>query len=119
VSTRLDASVLDNLYSDVETESRAWLAISNTGTAVHAPGNPASASLVWVDREGQNVSLGQEQNAYREMRISPDGTKAVVRHGVDLWIHDLQRGTRRRLTACGSAAQTALRSAPVLDVARW
>jgi Tol biopolymer transport system component len=36
---------------------------------------------------------------YREASLSPDGTKAVIRHGLDLWIHDLQRGTRSRLTS--------------------
>ena len=82
------------MYYDVETESRGWLAISNTRTAVYAPGNPAKTSLVWVDREGQIESLGKDQDVYREASLSPDGTKAVVRHGLDLWIHDLQRGTR-------------------------
>ncbi len=32
------------------------------------------------------------------MSLSPDGAKAIVRHGLDLWIHDLQRGTRSPLT---------------------
>ena len=36
---------------------------------------------------------------YREASLSPDGTKAVVRQRNDLWIHDLQRGTRSRLTS--------------------
>jgi len=33
------------------------------------------------------------------VNLSPDGTKAVVRYGLGLWIHDLQRGTRTRLTS--------------------
>ena len=32
-------------------------------------------------------------------KFSPDGTKAVVRQALDLWIHDLQRGTRSRVTS--------------------
>ena len=36
---------------------------------------------------------------YREVSISPDGAKAVVRQGLNLWIHDLQRGTRIPLTS--------------------
>ena len=51
--TSADASVLDNVYSDISTESRGWLAISNNGTAVYAFGNPSKTSLVWVDREGK------------------------------------------------------------------
>ena len=97
--TSADTSVLANVYYDVETESRGWLAVSNTGTAVYATGNPAKTSLVWVDREGKIESLGKDQDVYREASLSPDGTKAVVRHGLDLWIHDLQRGTRSPLTS--------------------
>jgi eukaryotic-like serine/threonine-protein kinase len=97
--TSADTSVLANVYFDVETEVRGWLSVSNTGTAVYAPGNPAKTSLVWVDREGKIESLGKDQDVYREVSLSPDGSKAVVRHGLDLWIHDLQRGTRSPLTS--------------------
>ena len=96
--TSADASVLANVYNDVEYEARGWLAVSNTGAAVYAPGNPAKSSLVWVDQEGTTESLGADQGVYREVTLSPDGTKAAVRQGVELWIHDLQRGTRSRLT---------------------
>ncbi len=96
--TSADTSVLDNVYSDVETESMGWLAVSATGTAVYATGNPSNTSLVWVDRDGKIAPLSAEQDMYREVSLSPDGLKAVVRHRVDLWIHDLQRGTRSPLT---------------------
>jgi len=98
--TSADTTVLSNVYWDVEIESRGWLAVSNTRTAVYAPGNPAKTSLVWVDREGKVEPLvGKDQDLYRELSLSPDGTKAVVRHGLSLWIHDLQRGTRSPLTS--------------------
>jgi len=97
--TSADTSVLANVNYDVELEQRGWLAVSNTGTALYAPGNPAKTSLVWVDREGKIETLSKGQDLYREARLSPDGTKAVVRHGFQLWIHDLQRGTRSRLTS--------------------
>ena len=96
--TSADSSVLADVYYQVE-HSRGWLAVSNTGTAVYASANPAKASLVWVDQEGTTESLGADQGAYREARLSPDGTKAAVRQHMDLWIHDLQRGTRSRLTS--------------------
>jgi eukaryotic-like serine/threonine-protein kinase len=97
--TSADTSVLANVYYEVETESLGWLAVSNTGTAVYATGNPAKTSLVWVDREGKIESLGGIEDVYREANLSPDGTKAVVRYMLDIWIHDLQRGTRSRLTS--------------------
>jgi hypothetical protein len=97
--TRAETSVLDDVFYEPETESRAWLAISETGTAVYAPGNPTKASLVWIGRDGKIEPAGKDQDEYREAVLSPDGTRAVVRHTLDLWIHDLQRGTRSRLTA--------------------
>ena len=96
--TSADTSVLADVYYDVEYETRGWLAVSNTGTAVYAPGNPAKSSLVWVDQDGATESLGADQGVYREVTLSPDGTKAAVRQAGDFWIHDLQRGPRSRLT---------------------
>ena len=87
------------MYYDVENESLGWLAVSKTGTAVYVPGNPARASLVWVDRHGTVEPLVKDQDLYREVSLSPDGLKAVVRQELDLWLHDLQRGTRIRLTS--------------------
>jgi dipeptidyl aminopeptidase/acylaminoacyl peptidase len=98
-----DVSVLSDVYNEVETETRAWLAVSDNGTAVYAAANPGKTSLVWVDSDGKVAPTGQAQDVYREASLSPDGTKAAVRHGVELWVHDLQRGTRSRLTnATGS-----------------
>jgi len=97
--TSVDASVLTEVYYDVENETLGWLAVSTTGTAVYATGNPARTSLVWTDREGKLDPIVKDQDLYREVSLSPDGLKAVVRYDLDLWIHDLQRGTRIRLTS--------------------
>ena len=50
-----------DVYYDVENESLGWLAVSTTGTAVYATGNPARTSLVWVDREGKIEPLVKDQ----------------------------------------------------------
>ncbi len=109
--TSADTSVLANVYHELENEVRGWLAVSNTGTAVYAPGNPAKSSLVWVDQEGATESLGGDQGLYREVTLSPDGTKAAVRQGPHIWIHDLQRGTRSPLTTQNSHNFSSLWSA--------
>ena len=98
-----DATVLDNVYFDVENETRAWLAVSPGGTAVYAPANPTKMSMAWVGRDGGVQRTSAEQGLYREVTLSPDGTKAVVRHGLDIWVHDLQRGTRSRLVQGGGS----------------
>ena len=100
--TSADSSVLADVYYEVEREARGWLATSSAGTVVYAPGNPAKASLVWVDQEGTIESLGTDQGVYGEVALSPDGTKAAVRQVTSLWIHDLQRGTRSRLTSANT-----------------
>jgi Tol biopolymer transport system component len=97
--TSADTSVLSGVHFDIDTETQGWLAVSAAGTAVYAPGNPAKTSLIWVDREGKLESVSRDQDVYREVTLSPDGTKAVVRHVLDLWLHDLQRGTRSPLTS--------------------
>jgi Tol biopolymer transport system component len=100
--TSADSSVLNNVYYEVETESVGWLAVSNTGTAVYVTGNPSKTSLVWADHDGKISPVGKEQDVYREAIVSPDGTRAILRIGLDLWIQDLERGTRSRLSRNGS-----------------
>jgi serine/threonine protein kinase/Tol biopolymer transport system component len=114
--TSADRTVLANVFYDVENEARAWLAVSDTRTAVYVAGNPAKTSLVWVDREGKIESLGKDQEIYREAILSPDGTKAVVRQGLDLWIHDLQRGARSPLTSGNASNMLPVWSADGLRV---
>lgn len=87
----------------METETEGWLAVSHTRTAVYAPGNPARMSLVWVDRQGKSEAVSPDQDLYREVSLSPDGTKAAVRRGLSIWIHDLLHGTRSPLTSGNSS----------------
>jgi Tol biopolymer transport system component len=94
-----DASVLSGVYLEEETESGPWLAVSNTGTAVYAAASPSKTSLAFVDHEGKAEPLDAGQDMYREVRLSADGSRAVVRHQRELWIHDLRRQTRSRLAA--------------------
>jgi len=103
-----DTSVLENVYFDLENEPRAWLASSNTATAVYATGNPSKTSLVWVDRAGTIDRPGKGEDVYREAALSPDGTKAAVRHNVTLWIHDLQRGTKSPLSSANTSDYRAI-----------
>ena len=99
--TSAGVSILTDVYHD--DEHRSWFAVSNMGTAVYAPGDPAKSSLVWVDHEGTTESLGVNQGPFRGVRLSPDGTKAAVKQGRDLWILNLVRGTRIRLTPAGTS----------------
>jgi Tol biopolymer transport system component len=59
--------------------------------------------MVWVDRSGKVLEkAGQEQREMGAPVISPDGRKVAVsadeNNNRDVWIQDLVRGTRTRLT---------------------
>jgi len=79
--------------------------ISRDGsTLVTIPGGERSNhELVWVGFDGTiGEAIGQPQDAIWDAVLSPDGSKVVVRASdggeVDLWIHDVRRATKTRLT---------------------
>jgi serine/threonine-protein kinase len=80
------------------------LSVARDGTLLYVAGevSHAAASVLWVDREGTvepgDVALG----AIDQLALSPDGQRVVlvtVEGGTRvLWVADLVRGTRTRLT---------------------
>jgi serine/threonine-protein kinase len=77
---------------------------SSDGTLVYLRGAGDSEVLLrWVDKNGElGDSLGFPAQNYAEQTFSPDGKRlAVVASDgdeVDIWLHDLERGTRTRFT---------------------
>jgi Tol biopolymer transport system component len=61
----------------------------------------ARGQLQWMDPSGRvGAKVGEPNNSYA-LRLSPDGTRASVIEGdpnSDLWIYELDRGFRTRLT---------------------
>src|SRR5262249_10498334 len=94
---------------DVVTGSYAFYA-SSQGTLVYqrdmgqAQGRP---QWVWMDRTGKTIGrAGAPLNA-QTLRLSPDGKRVAFSEKVgfareDLWIYDLDRNVRTRLTTNGS-----------------
>jgi serine/threonine protein kinase len=96
-------SMVENIRGPVG----AHYALSDSGTLVYLPGATGSLAtgltLVWVDREGKEESLGAPPNDYFVPKISPDGTRVAVvapnkDNNLDIWIWDSIRKTRTRLT---------------------
>jgi Tol biopolymer transport system component len=62
--------------------------------------------LMVVDRDGRATPLTEVRAAYKHGRFAPDGRSVAVmiesESGSDIWILDLQRGTRTRFTSLGS-----------------
>jgi serine/threonine-protein kinase len=83
---------------------------SDAGTLVFAPGGAeaSTASLVWVDRQGQAQPLPAPPRSYLSPRLSPDGRRVAVAIGglaqADVWVYELERGALTRLTFQGSNA---------------
>ncbi len=81
--------------------------ISDNGTLVYVPSTGGlDSTLVWVDRQGLATPLIEDRQAYDRLRLSPDGQRVAVavQSGLnqDIWIYDIGRGTRMRLTVEGN-----------------
>ena len=88
----------------------AQFSLASDGSLVYVPGTEGRVerTVVWVDRQGREQPLTSlPDDDYRSVDVSPDGTRLAVEVGDgtlasgiggDVWIHDLARGTRNRLT---------------------
>jgi serine/threonine-protein kinase len=78
--------------------------ISTNGILVHRRGTtgPGQYPAVWLDRDGETSTLLPEPRTYVEARLSPDGRRVAMTElnndNWDVWVYDLVRGTRTRLT---------------------
>lgn len=111
------------IASNVHRQTDAFLSFfsaSAAGPLVYVTsGGTSRSELVWLDGEGQQTELLHERAEQgdtiadaiteRAVTLSPDGkTLALTREdasdGLDVWLHDLERGARTRFTRGGTAA---------------
>jgi serine/threonine-protein kinase len=98
-----DAVTVDTAARVVDS---AAFAVSQEGTLIYSTPSDtteeADFALVSADRSGATTVLIKEHSSWAQPRVSPDGRFVVIRvvgnPNCDLWILDLQRGTRTRLT---------------------
>ena len=80
---------------------------SADGILVYVSGPPATLShLVWADRQGGITKLPLPPQFYGDFQISPDGLYVAAMVGGDrddIWIYEMERGTRRKLNTDGDA----------------
>jgi serine/threonine-protein kinase len=77
-------------------------ALTRDGSLVYIATEGATASLVWVDRNGQETALAAPPAPYLYPRISPDGTRVTIFRGDqthDVWILELSGETLTPLTS--------------------
>ena len=79
----------------------AGFGVSEDGLLAYAMDSdgPRRRTLSWVTREGIRTPLPFEPDDYSYPRISPDGRRVAIQIGRDLWVIDLERSTRTRLTS--------------------
>jgi Tol biopolymer transport system component len=84
---------------------RALYASAGGSLAYLASDRETSRALVWIDRTGKATAASPARDAFQSPRLSPDGARAAISiqssTGLDLWLHDLERGSRLRLTTSG------------------
>jgi eukaryotic-like serine/threonine-protein kinase len=97
-----DATVLND---DVQVDASLWrgtFAASENGTLLYQPGSAAAGlNLAWLDRNGKQEGSVSIPDDYRQIELSPDGKRVMVSMGeplAALWVYDLARKTRTRLT---------------------
>ncbi len=83
----------------------AGYSISSNGVLAWFPGGSAAASttLTWLDRTGKELGTLGEPSAYSNPALSPDERRLAVdvrnaEGNRDIWIFDIVRGGRTRLT---------------------
>jgi eukaryotic-like serine/threonine-protein kinase len=86
--------------------------VADEGTLLYQPGSNTvgDTDLVWMDRNGKAVGHVAERASYKGGRLSPDGKRLAVSLGdpsTNIWILDLERATRTRLTFDGASHRMA------------
>jgi len=78
---------------------------SNNGTLLYQQqDNTGNSELVWLDRDGKMIGRTGKIGEYRDIGLSPDGTKIVYQlvdpstSRSDIWIRDLNRQVDTRIT---------------------
>ncbi|HVS01768.1 MAG TPA: hypothetical protein VMT16_03285, partial [Thermoanaerobaculia bacterium] len=101
------------LAEDVPTFVTGWspLAVSPAGVIAYRSGRRLAA-LVWRGRDGSELGRSGSPGSDESFALSPDGRRAVVETEIaakgesDLWLLDLERGTRQRLTSLSGSEST-------------
>ncbi|MGH9862294.1 MAG: protein kinase domain-containing protein, partial [Candidatus Acidiferrales bacterium] len=80
-------------------------AVSNNGVLVYQTGRGATGvQVAWYDRAGKKNRSLPESGFYNQPRLAPDGKRLAAMfvdpatRNLDVWVYDLARGTRTRLT---------------------
>jgi serine/threonine protein kinase len=78
--------------------------VSDSGVLIYQVARIAPSRLVWLDRGGRETGVLGEAGSYSEASLSADGSQVAVsmfgesRDDRDIWLFDVRRGLRIRVT---------------------
>jgi len=94
-----------NVANGVENDVSTWhmdASATDDGLLVLGSGGTADLQLVWVDRNGKQIgSVAEKLTNLQTARLSPLGDRVALQIDTgenDIWVLDLGRGVRTRLT---------------------
>jgi eukaryotic-like serine/threonine-protein kinase len=102
-----DAVAIGNVpeYSNMDAEPVA--AASRNGRLVVLQSDAPQTKLQWLDRGGAvQAALNIPPGPWKVQRLSPDGRRASVMNGTDLWLVDLERSMPTRFASTNSTEST-------------
>ena len=78
--------------------------VAESGLLAYLPASGPGSQLAWFDRSGQRLGTLGEPADYGDVALSPDGRRAAVTvldgavNTRDIWVFDIARGVRTRVT---------------------
>jgi serine/threonine-protein kinase len=86
----------------------SYFALADNGTLAYVPGGfeAEQSHVVWVDRSGRSRQVVDFRGQHFFPHLSPDGKRVAVQEGNDVWVYDVERGTRTALTRSGGTDPT-------------
>lgn len=95
-----------------ESRWKGSYSVSSTGLLAFSRGSfQANSELEWVEATGRKLGILGEKGGFRQPAISPDGKSVAVvlessQSKSDVWIYELARGIRTRLTFSQGSTRT-------------
>jgi hypothetical protein len=96
------------------TTFKSAVSASDTGTIAYAGTLLQKGNLTWFDRAGQRLSSMEPEGSWSDFRLSPNEKVLAASMldektgNLDIWMTDLARGTRARVTGQGGFNNSAI-----------
>ena len=105
-----DPTIIDLPVSGTTPYHPSMMSVSDDVLAYVSSPIPWGQRLAAIDRNGEHLKVWEERAPINWPRLSPDGRRLVYQNiqamagSLDLWVEDLERGSRLRITKDGGGA---------------